>query len=194
MKYKLTEKDNDKIEYCKNITEQGITPISESLINALTNKEYLKNISTLLNKYINSEKKLEKLPMPDMRLYCICENYFKSIEELILYCKRSNISLKNLNVMDYYRNLAGQNDVVRISNSKSSVLYTAIDCNGYGIYFKSNWKYTNGSIRKMYKPFKEMGVVLENDIYEKSDNSSHILKYYKGSSLLNVGKKINRTI
>jgi hypothetical protein len=62
------------------------------------------------------------MPTPKMRLFLFDDNYFESIEEL--------------NIIDYYRSLAGCSDVIRKSNSNTSMLYTLINKDGYGLYNK----------------------------------------------------------
>ena len=59
------------------------------------------------------------------------------------------------------------------------MFYTAVDRYGYGMYNHKRsvycgrfvWEYHYGSIRDIYKPFKERGLVLEEDIYGEIDKS-----------------------
>ncbi len=156
---------------------------------------------SLLAKMIDGEpvniNPLSNIPIPDMRLYFVDDNYFKSIDELLMYCRWNKKSTERLNVLDYYRNLAGRSDVIRKSNSQSSMLYTAVDENGYGIYNNKRsvyrgefiWEYNYGSIRELYEPFKEKGIIFEEDIYGKIDEThQHILKYCRENNLFNMGQ------
>lgn len=140
---------------------------------------------------------LTNIPVPDMRLYYVDDNYFLSIDELLMYCRWNNKSIEGLNILDYYRNLAGRSDVIRKSNSKSSMLYTAVDRDGYGLYNnkrsvyrgKFTWEYNHGNIRNLYEPFRKKGVIFEDDVYKKIDESDQqVLKYCKENNLLNIGK------
>lgn len=118
---------------------------------------------------------LSNIPIPDMRLYFVDDNCFKSIDELLMYCRWNKKSTERLNILDYYRNLAGRSDVIRKSNSHSSMLYSAVDENGYGIYNNKRsvyrgefiWEYNYGSIRELYRPFKEKGIILKMMFMEK---------------------------
>lgn len=134
---------------------------------------------------------LQELPTSDMRLYSVDKNYFESIDELKTYCRMNKVSTKELNILDYYRNLAGRSDVIRKSNSKTLMLYTVVDEYGYSLYNNKRsiycgrpiWEYNHGSIRDLYKPFKEKGIILENDVYGNIDkHNQHILKYVRENS------------
>lgn len=100
-------------------------------------------------------------------------------------------------VLVHNKTLAGRSDVISKSNSEISMLYTAVDEDGYGLYNNKRsiycgefiWEYNYGSIRELYKPFKEKGIVFENDVYGKIDESNqHILKYFRENNLFNMGK------
>lgn len=57
------------------------------------------------------------------------------------------------------------------------MLYTAVDEDGYEILNENRtincgefiWEYNHGSIRELYKPFKDKGIIFENDVYGKID-------------------------
>ncbi len=128
---------------------------------------------------------LTDVPNPEMRLYSIDDNYFESIDELLQYCRINNKSTKDLKILDYYREFAGCSDVISEQDCDTIMFYTSVDEDGYGIYNnersiyrgKFTWEYNHGSIREMYKPFKDKGVVFENDIYAKKDKRmQNILK------------------
>ena len=67
-------------------------------------------------------------------------------------------------------------------------MYTAVDEDGYGIYNNTRsvyrgefiWEYNYGSIRDLYKPFKERGIDFVNDVYGKIDERvEKRLKYFR---------------
>ena len=122
---------------------------------------------------------------------------FESIDELLKYCRKSHKTSEGLTVLDYYKNLAGCSDVIRMQNSKTSMMYTAVDEDGYGIYnnkrsiYKGKfiWEYNYGSIRYLYKPFKERGIDFVNDVHGKIDERNQsILKYCRENNLFNMGQ------
>ena len=138
---------------------------------------------------------LTDIPNSDMRVYCINGNYFESIDELLKYCRDNNKSTKGLMILDYYRNLAGKSDVIKKQDSHTNILYTAVDEYSYGIYSNERsiyrgeftWEYRYGSIRDLYEPFRDKGVVFENDIYAKLDEQMRlILIHCKEKHLFNM--------
>ena len=140
---------------------------------------------------------LSEIPEPDMRLYSIGNDYFESIDELLKYCRKKHKTSEGLTVLDYYKNLAGRSDVIRKSNSQLSILYTAVDKDGYGMYNNTRsayrgefiWDYNYGSIRDLYKPFKERGIDFVIDVYGKIDESEqNVLRYFKENNLFNMGQ------
>lgn len=183
--------------------EQNIIPASEALSKALKNKEYVKKSASLLKRFCDGEpvnkNPLTEISNPEMRLYHIDDNYFESIDQLLYYCRINNKSAQGLKILDYYREFAGCSDVIRNQDCDTIMLYTAVDEDGYGMYNnersiyrgKFTWEYNHGSIREMYKSFRDKGIVFENDIYAKQDERmQHILKYCKENNLFNMGKKI----
>jgi len=77
------------------------------------------------------------------------------------------------------------------------MFYTAVDENGYGIYNfersvywgKFTWEYCHGSIRELYKPFRDRGIVFENDIYVKQDGKNkQLLRLCRENNLFGMGK------
>lgn len=184
--------------------EQDITSAAEALSNAFQDKDFVKENSKLLAKLCDGEavnkNPLPIIPSPEMRLFFVDSNYFESIDELLEYCRINNKSTEKLNILDYYRQLAGRSDVIRKSNSDSDtlMLYTAVDEDGYGIYNnkrsiyrgKYTWEYNHGNIKKLYQPFRDKGIVFENDIYKKiEEKNEYILKYCRDNNLFNMGKK-----
>ena len=198
----IDEKRKKMLEDFKGFRESNVSPAAEAMAKAIQDKEFVKKVGSSITRMIDGEpvniNPLPEIPMPEMRWYSINKNYFESIEELLMYCRINRISTEGLNVLDYYRTLAGRNDIIRKSNSKTSMLYTAVDEDGYGLYNNERsiyrgefiWGYNHGSIRELYKPFKEKGIVFEDDIYGKIDErNQHILKYCRENNLFNMGKQ-----
>ncbi len=78
------------------------------------------------------------------------------------------------------------------------MFYTAVDEDGYGMYNNERsiyrgefiWEFNYGQIREFYTPFRERGIVFENDIYAKADDRmQRILKHCRDKNLFNMGKK-----
>lgn len=197
----LDEKRVKMLENFKQFRESGISPGAEALSKAIQDEEFMEKDSSSIVKMIDGNPvnvdHLPEIPTPEMRLYFVDENYFESIDELLVYCRINKISTKGLNIIDYFRSLAGHSDVIRESNSETSMLYTAVDEDGYGLYNNKRsirgefiWEYNYGSIRELYKPFKERGVNFDNDVYGKIDErNQHILKYCRENNLFNMGQK-----
>ena len=138
---------------------------------------------------------LSEIPEPDMRLYSISNDYFESIDELLKYCRKNHKTSEGLTVLDYYKNLAGRSDVIRVQNNKTSIMYSAVDEDGYGLYnnkrsiYKGKfiWEYNYGSIRNLYKPFKEREIDFVIDVYGKIDErEQNILRYFKEHNLADM--------
>ena len=197
----IDESKKQMLEDFKQFRENGISPGAKVLAKAIQDEVFMKKANSSMVRMINGEpiniNPLPELPIPEMRLYFIDDNYFESIDELLMYCRINKKSTKGLNIIDYYRNLAGHSDVISKSNSETSMLYTAVDEDGYGLYNNEKsiyrgefiWEYNYGSIRELYKPFKEKGIVFENDVYGKIDErNQHILKYCRENNLFNMGK------
>ena len=162
----------------------------------LTKKIYESMIKVKDGEPVNKNP-LSEIPEPDMRLYSIGNDYFESIDELLKFCRKKHKTSEGLTVLDYYKNLAGRSDVIRKSNSQLSILYTAVDKDGYGMYNNTRsayrgefiWDYNYGSIRDLYKPFKERGIDFVIDVYGKIDESEqNVLRYFKENNLFNMGQ------
>lgn len=95
---------------------------------------------------------LTEIENPEMRLYGIGEVYFNSLEELKNYCQSENISIKNMKVLDYFRNFASRNDVIRkIYATGEITFYKAVDEYGYGIYNHERSIYRGEFVSWRYK-------------------------------------------
>ena len=190
-----------KLQDFKVFREGNITPGDKILAQAVQDSEFMKNIHSQIieigdGKPVNKNP-LSEIPEPDMRLYSIGNDYFESIDELLKYCRKKHKTSEGLTVLDYYKNLAGRSDVIRKQNNKTSIMYTAVDEDGYGIYNNTRsayrgefiWEYNYGSIRDLYKPFKERGIDFVIDVYGKIDESEqNVLRYFKENNLFNMGQ------
>lgn len=207
---KVTDKAIDEerlkmLEDFKQFRESGISPSAEVLSKAIQDDKFMEKSYSSIKKMIDGNpvniNPLSEIPVPEMRLYFVDENYFESIDELLIYCRMNKLSTKGLNVIDYFRSLAGCSDVIRKSNSETSMLYTAVDEDGYGLYNDERsiyrgefiWEYNHGNIRRLYEPFKERGINFENDIYGKmEERNQYILKYCRENNLFNMGQKTDK--
>lgn len=181
-----------KLQDFKEFREGGITPGDKILAQVVQDKEFMEKVHSQIIKIVDGEpvnkNPLSEIPEPDMRLYSIGNNYFESINELKKYGRKNHKTSKGLTVLDYYKNLAGSSDVIRKQNNKTSIMYTAVDEDGYGIYNNTRsvyrgefiWEYNYGSIRDLYKPFKERGIDFVNDVYGKiNERVEKRLKYFR---------------
>lgn len=149
----------------------------------------------MINEINNGTNPLLSIPNYELRLYVIDENFFETKKELEKYCKSNSLSIDNAYFLDYIRNMAGRDDVIRKSNfDGKSLFYTVVDEDGYGIYNNERssycgrfiWEFNYGDIREMYEPFRKKGVVFEDDIYFKIDErEQRILKKIKEKRYFN---------
>lgn len=179
-----------KLQDFKRFREGSITLGDKILAQAMQESKFMKNIYSQIIEIRDGEpinkNPLSEIPEPDMRLYSIGNDYFESIDELLEYCRKNHKTSEGLTVLDYYKNLAGGSDVIRKQNNKTSIMYTAVDEDGYGLYNNKRsiqkgkfiWEYNYGNIRNLYKPFKERGIDFVIDVYGKIDErNQRILKY-----------------
>jgi len=183
--------EEEKMKYFarkyNHITEQDKSPATKALSKAVQNKKLLEHSASTLKRMIDGKpvnvNPLTEMPEPEMRLYFIGKNFFQTIDELLQYCRVNRLSTNGLGILEYYRSLANCSDVIKESSSTTLMLYTAVDEDGYGIYNhersvyrgKFTWEYNHGNIREMYKPFKDRGIIFENDIYAKQDERNQQL-------------------
>lgn len=152
----------------------------ELLLKAMRqDNKYIKGTITTLKRMLDGEpvniNPLTEIPEPEMKLYFIGNNYFLTMEELLQYCRINRLSTNDLGILEYYRNFAGRSDVIKKTSSTILNFYTAVDRDGYGLYNyersiyrgEFTWEYNHGRIEEMYKPFRDRGIVFENDIYAK---------------------------
>ncbi len=175
--------------------------VEKAMVNAFQDKKLCQKTSDLLKKMVDGEpvnkNPIKEIPNPELRLYTIANNIFETIDELLHYCRINNKSIEGLRVLDYYRQFAGCSDVIRSQDCYMTNFYTAVDEDGFGVYNNERsiyrgefiWEYEYGSIKSMYKIFRDKGIIFENDIYAKEEEKmQHILKYCKENNLFNIGK------
>ena len=180
-----------KLQDFKEFREGDITPGAKLLAEAIQDNEFMEIID---GKPVNKNP-LSEIPESDMRLYSIGNDYFESIDELLEYCRKNHKTSEGLTILDYYKNLAGRSGVIRVQNNKTSIMYSAVDEDGYGLYnnkrsiYKGKfiWEYNYGSIRNLYKPFKEREIDFVIDVYGKIDErEQNILRYFKEHNLADM--------
>ncbi len=187
----------------KNITEQDVSLVERTLANTLNNEEFIKDSAESIEKCTDKElvnkNPLTEMPNPEMRLFDINGDYFETKEELEGYCQCKGLSMDNPCVLDYLRSFAGRSDVIRKTYKNGrNIFFAAIDEDGYGIYnyersiYKREfiWEFSYGDIREIYTPFRDRGIVFEDDIYGKIDEKNkQLLKMCREKNLFNMGKE-----
>lgn len=162
-----------------------------NMFNAFDDEESLEETSNLLVRMFEGEpvnkNPLTEIPKPEMVLYYIYDHYFDTLDDLNNYCSSKGISPDDFDIVSYLRTCAGRNDVIMKKNHDDKIMFwTVVDEDGYGMYNaeksiyrgKFVWEYNHGHIRDMYTPFRDRGIVLENDIYAKIDKKNQDLYEY----------------
>lgn len=188
-----------KLQDFKEFREGDITPGAKLLAEAIQDNEFMEKVHSKIIEIIDgkpvNKNPLSEIPESDMRLYSIGNDYFESIDELLEYCRKNHKTSEGLTILDYYKNLAGRSGVIRVQNNKTSIMYSAVDEDGYGLYnnkrsiYKGKfiWEYNYGSIRNLYKPFKEREIDFVIDVYGKIDErEQNILRYFKEHNLADM--------
>lgn len=188
-----------KLQDFKEFREGDITPGDKILAQAIQDNEFMEKVHSKIIEIIDgkpvNKNPLSEIPESDMRLYSIGNDYFESIDELLEYCRKNHKTSEGLTILDYYKNLAGRSGVIRVQNNKTSIMYSAVDEDGYGLYnnkrsiYKGKfiWEYNYGSIRNLYKPFKEREIDFVIDVYGKIDErEQNILRYFKEHNLADM--------
>ena len=95
---KIDEKRKKMLEDFKQFRESGISPGAEALAKAIQDEELMKKASSSIVRMIDGEPvnidPLPELPIPEMSLYFVDDNYFESIDELLMYCRINKKSTK----------------------------------------------------------------------------------------------------
>lgn len=180
----------------QNIIQDNTPSAAEMISNALNDEETMKETASLLKRIVDGEpvnkNPLAEIPDSEMMLYGINGTYFDTKEDLISYCESKDISIDNAYILEYIRNVAGRSDVIRrTSTDGKSLFYTAVDENGYGIYNHERsvyrgefiWEFNYGHIRGICTPFRDRGIVFENDVYDKIDTrEKNLIRMFRGKN------------
>lgn len=166
------------------------------------NDESLHKGAESLKRRIDGEPKnvnpLLEIPTPEMRLYVLNGNYFNTKEDLDSYCMNQDCcySIGDAYILEYIRCVAGRNDVIRKINSDGRImLYTAVDRFGYGMYNyersfyrgQYTWEFNYGSIRELYIPFRDRGIIFEDNVYGKiEEKDKELIKMIRENHLFNL--------
>jgi len=179
----------------------------ENIINLEKYLQALDETGELITRSIDGEPKnnnpLKEMPTPQMRLFGFSgvfhSEYFDTKEELQEYIKTHDTIFGNICTIEYLGSVAGSKDVIRKTCSDGKqFLLTVVDEDGYGIYnhersvYTGNykWEYNHGNLRPMYKAFRDRGIVFEDDIYAKIDESyEDIIKRCRDKGLFGKIKK-----
>ena len=148
-------------------------------------QEKLRKIHELRKEEITYKNPLKILPKPIKRLYDIRglnSIYFDDEQDLLNYIKENRI-YQNIYVIDYLGSVADREDVFKVTSANSSKLYTPIDRDGYATYNEERssksgkyiWEYEYGSMKDICLAFKNVGVILNNDIYGKLDEEYEMI-------------------
>lgn len=174
--------------------------LDESFIfDSFDDEESLEKTSDLLKRLFYGEpvnkNPLTEIPRPEMVLYHIHGHYFDTLDDLKEYCSSEGISSADFDIVSYLRSCCGRSDVIMKKYHDGKIIFwTAVDEDGYGMYnieksiYRGGfvWEYNHGDIREMYKPFRDRGIVFENDIYAKIDRQNQALyEYCKKYKLFN---------
>ena len=123
-----------------------------------------------------SIEKLVNYEKPDVVLYCVSNSCFFTEKDLEMYCKNNNISTKKAYTIEYYKSFAFRSDVLKINGK----YYAAVDEDGYGVFDSDKsihhgeylWNFEYGSLRTEYEFLKNIGIILEDDVYGKIDEKN----------------------
>lgn len=171
------------------MTKNPIQSPGELIAQALSDEKLMDETEKIIKKIFDGEpvnkNPLETIPEPEMRLFYINGQAFRTIDELMEYCQKNSISNKNLIILDYFKELASRKDVIRKQSTTNTQLLVAADEHGYGIYNNERsiyrgtfiWEYYYGNIRELYRMFRDKGIVFEKDIYKEIDERwAHIME------------------
>ncbi len=157
----------------------------------IVNNRYANVRKLFAGKRVNKNP-LTTTPIVEKRLFYVNNFFFESIDELAHYCIDNKVKEYTSGELEYYREFAGRKDVIKHSSIENSFIYSAVDGEGYAIYnneksiYKGEfvWEFNYGSIEGMYRIFRDKGVIFENDIYQKREESNKRL-----TKMFNMGKE-----
>lgn len=132
-----------------------------------------KNLSNL--KKIKDNKKNINMEMlePTLTIYCVRNAYFFTDKDLKMYCRNNNIPFCDTYSIEYFEKFAGCFDVIKMDDT----YYHATSADSYGVYNYDEslssgryvWNFENGSLEEEYQILKDVGITLENDVYDKEN-------------------------
>ena len=106
--------------------------------------------------------------------------------------------IDDIYIIELLGTIAGQNDVIKKTyRNGNTLLFTAIDEDGYGIYNEERsiqngvpiWEYHYGEICELYSAFREKGITFKNDVYAKIETrNKKIFKICRDLNLFNTEK------
>lgn len=152
---------------------------------AFTPDELLKAYKTLKTLIDGEEvgiNPLKEIPKPKITLYGIDNlfigKYFDTQEELEQYLLTEDAIKGRICTLEYLGSVAGKEDVIKKIYENESLLYVAVDEDGYGIYNEDRstytgkyiWEYNYGNLRNEYEALKKRGFLLKNDVYGRFDS------------------------
>ena len=121
-----------------------------------------------------------------MTLYVITTKngslYFNTKEQLDNYLKSKNITIGFRTKVEYMGNILNCIDVIKQTYEDGTYRYISVaNEEGYLFYdFEQSkkekqpiWMYLPGSLQDIYEAFKQNGIKLEDDTYEKINNNYH---------------------
>lgn len=155
------------------MNDKGIDVISSKIDDEKYMKDVLIFMKELCNKKMVDEEEIFRRikPRPEMKLYYVNDKYFFTETGLETYCEKNNIPITNTNVMEYYRQFAGQSDVLKINgNFYVQMQETVVAVYNTDINGMSFWEYRPGNLNFEYQILKDVGIVLGNDIDTENEN------------------------
>lgn len=107
-------------------------------------------------------------------IFCTKNACFLTYGDLEMYCKSNNIPMSSAWTIVYYKRFAGRKDVIKVNGK----FYSVIDEESYSIYnYKEGiWEFEYGHLRPEYQLLKDMGITLEDDIYDEIDKRNEYIK------------------
>ena len=108
--------------------------------------------------------------------------YFKSSEQLANYLKVKNKTMGMKTKVEYMGNILNCIDVIKQTYEDGTYRFVSVaNEDGYLFYdFEQSkkeeqpvWLFLPGSLREIYDAFKQNGIKLEDDTYQRIDNSYH---------------------
>lgn len=148
-----------------------------------------RELKKLLNQKKKGIKTFLEVPEPKMRLYAFYSTnnkyFFTTEDEFILYARANYQKYNRIFIVEYLGKFAGKQDVIKLVDSSGGYNICTPSFDGYEFYEekkslekgKAVWNFHYGSLEDIYTEFKNRGIILEEDIYQKIDDCRK--KFYK---------------